>query len=99
MKHVNGNGTYSHDFEFRNSLRPGLFVIITANGHNGSQSSQTVQDFRAADVTGMENQTDVTEHLQDFGMQESVSIGNNTNNLFLIAGHQVDIFLSRVAQL
>ena len=88
MKHVNGNAACSHDLDLRNSFRPGISVVIPANRHNARQSSQAVQDFRAADITRVKNQTDAIKNLQHFRTQKSVSIGNNTDNLIFTTRHQ-----------
>jgi len=88
MKHVNGDAFCLHDLDLRNWFRPGISVVIPANRHNARQSSQAVQDFRAADITRMKNQTDAIKNLQHFRTQKSVSIGNNTDNLIFTTRHQ-----------
>jgi len=69
VDHVNLHGTDSHNFRFGNPLRPWSSVIVSANRNHGRQRFQLIENFSAADVAGMQNQTHVTKNFEHLGPQ------------------------------
>lgn len=65
VQHVNRNRGNANNLHFRNAARPCAVVVIPTDGNNRSYSLQAIENFRIADIAGMQDKLNTFESLED----------------------------------
>jgi len=80
MKHVEGVGADLDDVIGGKVRRPRTFVVVAADGANGSESTKRVQNRACTDVPAVADQIASAELLDGFGPHEPVRVRNHTDD-------------------
>ena len=60
---------------------PGGCVHISANGMDGGDFGELIQDIWIADVAGMDDDLDALEGFEGFGAEEAVGVGEDADEM------------------
>ena len=79
MQHIDGNAPDLYDFRRGQSAGPRGLVDVAADGGHGGDSSEVVENFRRADVSGVNDVFRPAQRCERFGAKQAVGVGDNAD--------------------
>ena len=79
VQHIDANAAQLKHLSFRQLARPRGFVDVATDGGDGSDGGKLFEDFRRADISGMNDVCGPAQRLNSLGAQQAVRVGDDAD--------------------
>ena len=80
VEEVDGDAADFYEFGRGQFTGPGFDIHVAADGGDGSNAAERVEDFASANVARVEDVVGAAKSFDGFGAEQAVGIGNNAEN-------------------
>lgn len=79
MQDINRDAGEFYNFCLRQAARPRILVNIAADGGHRGEGCELIENFRGADVAGVNDVLGSAQGFERFGTKQAVRVGNNAD--------------------